>query len=47
MQAVYYRKAEEVPAEAHHVTFLTGRVVQSVMCLATDNCLTADPGVAN
>ena len=25
---------------------LTGHVAQSVMCLATDACLTADPGVA-
>ena len=24
-----------------------GRVAQSVMCLATDACLTADPGVAS
>ena len=24
-----------------------GRVAQSVMCLATDGCLTADPGVAS
>ena len=24
-----------------------GRVVQSVTCLATDACLTADPGVAS
>ena len=26
---------------------LTGRVAQSVRCLATDACLTADPGVAS
>ena len=26
---------------------LTGRVAQSVTCLATDVCLTADPGVAS
>ena len=26
---------------------LAGRVAQSVMCLATDACLTADPGVAS
>ena len=26
---------------------LTGRVAQSVTCLATDACLTADPGVAS
>ena len=27
--------------------FLPGRVAQSVACLATDACLTADPGVAS
>ena len=27
-------------------TILPGRVAQSVTCLATDACLTADPGVA-
>ena len=26
---------------------MLGRVAQSVMCLATDACLTADPGVAS
>ena len=26
---------------------VTGRVAQSVTCLATDVCLTADPGVAS
>ena len=27
--------------------YLSGRVAQSVTCLATDACLTADPGVAS
>ena len=27
--------------------WVPGRVAQSVMCLATDACLTADPGVAS
>ena len=27
--------------------FIPGRVAQSVTCLATDACLTADPGVAS
>ena len=27
--------------------FLPGRIAQSVMCLATDACLTADSGVAS
>ena len=26
---------------------ILGRIEQSVMCLATDACLTADPGVAS
>ena len=30
---------------AFYVCFLTGHVGQSVMCLAVDMCLTADPGV--
>ena len=30
-----------------HDGFLPGRVAQSVTCLATDVCLTADPGVAS
>ena len=29
------------------VVCLPGHVAQSVMCLATDACLTADPGVAS
>ena len=29
------------------VIILSGRVAQSVTCLATDACLTADPGVAS
>ena len=37
--------------ECHHSTLtnknLPGRVAQSVTCLATDACLTADPGVAS
>ena len=28
-------------------TVIPGRVAQSVTCLATDSCLTADPGVAS
>ena len=33
--------------EKYHPTILPGRVAQSVTCLATDACLTADPGVAS
>ena len=36
-------------ASKRHRTIIAmlGRVAQSVMCLATDACLTADPGVAS
>ena len=30
-----------------HILFVPGRVAQSVMCLATDAYLTADPGVTS
>ena len=30
-----------------HTLYLPGRVAQSETCLATDACLTADPGVAS
>ena len=30
-----------------HFWFYRGRIAQLVMCLATDACLTADPGVAS
>ena len=33
--------------ENFHLCMMPGRVAQSVMCLATDACLTADPGVAS
>ena len=32
---------------SHKFKILPGRVAQSVTCLATDACLTADPGVAS
>ena len=32
---------------AHKKCNLSGRVAQSVTCLATDACLTADPGIAS
>ena len=32
---------------AYTKTHILGRVAQSVTCLATDACLTADPGVAS
>ena len=44
-------KAKNIPYNPEHVTihrvFKPGRVAQSVTCLATDACLTADPGVAS
>ena len=33
--------------ESHEVLEKPGRVAQSATCLATDACLTADPGVAS
>ena len=34
-------------ADNFYIQFLPGRAAQSVTCLATDACLTADPGVAS
>ena len=33
--------------DVKHLQVVQGRVAQSVTCLATDACLTADPGVAS
>ena len=33
--------------QCRHIEHIPGRVAQSVTCLATDACLTADPGVAS
>ena len=33
--------------DPNHLALRPGRVAQSVTCLATDACLTADPGVAS
>ena len=42
---VYYQIFSDF---SKNTTFtLPGRVAQSVTCLATDACLTADPGVAS
>ena len=42
---LYSVDTDEMP---HNTAFhLPGRVAQSVTCLATDACLTADPGVAS
>ena len=30
-----------------HISIIPGRIAQYVTCLATDACLTADPGVAS
>ena len=35
------------PHNLNYKNKIPGRVVQSVTCLATDACLTADPGVAS
>ena len=39
--------AEYLPAGQTQTNLRPGRVAQSVTCLATDACLTADPGVAS
>ena len=39
--------AELLVFSNHAIILIPGRVVQSVTCLATDACLTADPGVAS
>ena len=36
-----------VPCQKHIFNGVPSRIGQSVMCLATDACLTADPGVAS
>ena len=33
--------------QVYHARVTPGRVAQSVTCLATDACLTADPGIAS
>ena len=56
MAIVYYtlnRSYKEPPynfcscSESKNRSHMPGRVAQSVTCLATDACLTADPGVAS
>ena len=41
----WYRSQKE--RQCQHKVNIPGRVAQSVTCLATDACLTADPGVAS
>ena len=38
---------DNVTLTSHKMTLKPGRVAQSLTCLATDACLTADPGVAS
>ena len=40
-----YQYGQNSPAQLR--IYLPGRIAQSVTCLATDACLTADPGVAS
>ena len=42
-----YRICMQYTNTKSHQNLLPGRVAQSVTCLATDACLTADPGVAS
>ena len=44
---MYARNKGSGEAVGWAITALSGRVVQSVMCLVTDVCLTTDPGVAS
>ena len=45
MYQITHSKFVNLTLNMHH--FTPGRVAQSVTCLATDACLTADPGVAS
>ena len=47
LQTNQWHHKEEAPINNGHKTSAPGRVAQSVTCLATDACLTADPGVVN
>ena len=40
-------KVADCVPKLHNMLLKPGRVAQSVTCLATDACLTADPGVAS
>ena len=40
-------QSNTTPAPEYHIGKAPGRIAQSVTCLATDACLTADPGVAS
>ena len=42
---MFWLRIEKINFQLH--TLIPGRVAQSVTCLATDSCLTADPGVAS
>ena len=46
-QEACFAHATQVWLSVNHNTSAPGRVAQSVTCLATDACLTADPGVAS
>ena len=45
--AAYIPFMKDISNSGFDRTFIPGRVAQSVTCLATDACRTADPGVAS
>ena len=45
--ALLFQYTKHILKTKSNFTLLPGRVAQSVTCLATDACLTADPGVAS
>ena len=47
MQTVKILRSGLPPTQCVPTASIPGRVAQSVTCLATDACLTADPGVAS
>ena len=47
MRKSVFMVSYQVKLKLAYLASVTGRVAQSVTCLATDACLTADPGVAS
>ena len=47
MKLIYSKTCVKQPFKNRQNKDLPGHVAQSVTCLATDACLTADPGVAS
>ena len=47
MLNIFFSFLRSILLKNDHKKSIPGRVAQSVTCLATDACLTADPGVAS